>query len=592
MQVSVAKCVIVHGCLLQWICSLIGLKMSAIRSQEGSSMTQRLQLIFPLLLMIASTLACADARQPDQPNIIVILADDLGYSDVGAYGGEIRTPNIDSLAAQGIQLTNYHTGPTCGPTRAMLMSGVDHHRAGVGINAAALMRLPEIRGRPGYEGYLNHQVVTFASLLKDAGYHTYMTGKWDLGKKPGQLPTDRGFEHYFGIADGGASHFADGTGNMRPVAKAAYFEDDRRLETLPDDFYSSRTYTDRLLGFIEARPGDDEPYFAYLAYTAPHWPLHVPDDWIDKYQGEYDEGWHVVRQARFERQKELGLLPPSAGLPEESRGVDDWEKISPSQKQVELKRIELHAAMIELMDLHIGRLLSAVDNLSDRETIIIFMSDNGAEGNAIGELLDNEYWIPATFDNRLDNMGKGSSYVYLGAGWGQATVAPFRIYKSYTTEGGIRAPAVIYSTGDRFAAGRKNSLVTVMDIAPTILEIAGVEHPGTSYGDRKLLPMTGISALPLLSGKAESVHGESSVGWELYGNRALFKGDWKAVLIWPPEGNGEWQLFNIKDDPTEFHDLASTEVERANTMIHEWNEYAAQNGVAIFDEDIGYGRYR
>ncbi len=555
-------------------------------------MTRRLSLTCSLFLLAATTVACAAEPKSDQPNIIVILADDLGYSDIGAYGSEIRTPNLDTLAAQGIQLTNFHTGPTCGPTRAMLMSGVDHHRAGVGINAAALMRLPELQGRPGYEGYLNKQVVTFASLLQDAGYHTYMTGKWDLGKKPGQLPTDRGFDHYFGIVDGGASHFSDATGNMRPVAKAAYFEDDRKLDALPDDFYSSKTYTDRLLGFIGARPGDDEPYFAYLAYTAPHWPLHVPDDWIDKYKGDYDDGWHAMRKARFERQVELGLLPPSAELPGESSGVDDWDTISPARKQVELKRIELHAAMIELMDFHIGRLLSSIEELSDRETIIIFMSDNGAEGNAIGELLDNEYWIPATFDNRLDNMGKGSSYVFLGAGWGQATVAPFRIYKSFTTEGGIRVPAIFYSTGDRFEAGRKDALVTVMDIAPTILDFAGVKHPGTRYEDHELVPMTGRSAAPLLADDANSVHGDSPVGWELYGNRALFQGDWKAVLTWPPEGDGEWQLFNIKDDPTESHDLAADEVDRANAMIHQWNAYATENGVAIFDADIGYGRYR
>jgi arylsulfatase len=555
-------------------------------------MSQALARLYPLILLATGAAACADDSQSARPNIIVILADDLGYSDIGAYGSEIRTPNLDSLAAQGLQLTNYHTGPTCGPTRAMLMSGVDHHRAGVGINAAALMRLPQLRGRPGYEGYLNKQVVTFASLLQDSGYHTFMTGKWDLGKKPGQLPTDRGFDHYFGIADGGASHFSDATGNMRPVANAAYFEDDRRLDALPDDFYSSKTYTDRLLGYIADRPGVDEPYFAYLAYTAPHWPLHVPDDWIDKYKGAYDDGWHVMRQKRFARQVESGLLPQAVKLPEESRGVDNWDELGPVQKQIELKRIELHAAMIELMDFHIGRILSSVEELSDRETIVIFMSDNGAEGNAIGELLDNEYWIPATFDNRLENMGKGSSYVYLGAGWGQATVAPFRIYKSYTTEGGIRAPAIIYSTGERFATGRDDSLVTVMDIAPTILEIAGVEHPGATYEGRELVPMTGTSALSLFSGDDVSVHGDSAVGWELYGNRALFKGDWKAVLTWPPEGSGEWQLFNVKEDPTESTDLASQEVELSNAMIQEWNEYAETNGVAIFDEDIGYGRYR
>jgi arylsulfatase len=528
----------------------------------------------------------------DRPNIIVILADDLGYSDLGTYGGEIRTPNLDALAAEGIQLTNFHTGPTCGPTRAMLLSGIDHHRAGVGANAAALLRLPELRGRPGYEGYLNNRVVSFAKLLQDDGYHTFMTGKWDLGAKPGTLPTDRGFDHYFGLLSGGASHFSDATGNMRPVARAKYFEDDQRLKQLPPDFYSSKTYTDRLLGFIEDRPSDDEPYFAYLAYTAPHWPLQVPDDWIDKYKGDYDDGWHAVRRARFERQVELGILAESADLPEQNRNVDDWTKLSPAQRQTELKRIELHAAMIELMDYHIGRVLESVEALSDRETIIIFMSDNGAEGNAIGHLLDNEYWIPATFDNRLDNMGREGSYVFLGAGWGQATVSPFRIFKSFTTGGGIRAPAIFYSTADRFNSARNDTLVTVMDIAPTILDLANVEHPGERYNGKTILPMNGRSALRALSGKDDSVHGNAAIGWELYGNRALIKGDWKAVLTWPPEGEGEWQLFNLRNDPTEVHDLATQEESRMAEMIEAWNDYAASNGVAIVNEDIGYGRYR
>jgi len=544
-------------------------------------------LVFSLLALHPVAYAAA----ADEPNIIVILADDLGYSDLGAYGGEIRTPNLNALAAQGIQLTNFHTGPTCGPTRAMLMSGVDHHRAGVGANAAALLRLPELRGRPGYEGYLNDRVVSFVKLLQDSGYHTFMTGKWDLGAKSGTLPTDRGFDHYFGLVSGGASHFSDATGNMRPIAKAKYFEDEKQLQELPEDFYSSRTYTDRLLGFIESRPGDDEPYFAYLAYTAPHWPLQVPDDWIDKYKGDYDEGWHAIRRARFERQVELGILAKTADLPEQNRNVAQWAELSPAQRQTELKRIELHAAMIELMDFHIGRVLESVEKLSDRETIIIFMSDNGAEGNAIGHLLDNEYWIPATFDNRLDNMGRKGSYVFLGAGWGQATVSPFRIFKSFTTGGGIRAPAIFYSTGNRFRTGRNDALVTVMDIAPTILDLANIEHPGEIYDGREVLPMTGRSALGTLSGEDDSVHGEVAVGWELYGNRALIKGDWKAILTWPPEGDGEWQLYNLKDDPTEVHDLAIREEDFMAEMIEAWNDYAAANGVAIVNEDIGYGRY-
>ncbi len=531
------------------------------------------------------------ALSDERPNIVLIVADDLGYSDLGAYGGEIRTPTLDALAREGLLLTNYHTGATCGPTRAMLMTGVDHHRAGLGTNAVTLLRMPELREREGYEGFLNDRVVTFVRLLQDSGYHTFMTGKWDLGARPGLLPTDRGFDRFFGIPGGGASHFSDAIGTFRPTADAAYFEDDRRIERLPDDFYTSKSYADRLLGFVDERPDDGEPYFAYLAFTAPHWPLQVPDDWIDRYAGRYDAGWHAIRQQRFERQLELGLLPRSAELPARNRAVADWETLLPAQRQVELKRIELYAAMVELMDHHIGRFIDGIGRDDDRETIIVFVSDNGSEGNDIGNLLDNKYWIPATFDNRLDNMGRRGSYVWLGAGWGQATVSPFRNFKSFTTGGGIRAPAIVFSTTGRFGNGRKDAVMSVMDIAPTVLELAGIDHPATGEDPGTLIEMNGISALPYLSNMAPTIHGDSPIGWEIYGNRALIMGDWKAVFTWPPEGNGEWQLFDIGDDPAETRDLGASDPQKLAEMVQHWGAYAEQNGVAIFDRDTGYGRY-
>ena len=546
---------------------------------------------FMHFLLLLVSFVSAPAITQERPNIILILADDLGYSDLGAFGGEIHTPNLDAIAKQGIQLTNFHTGPTCGPTRAMLMTGIDHHRAGMGSNSAALRRLTELQGQPGYEGYLNNRVVTFASLLQDSGYHTFMTGKWDLGKQQGQLPTDRGFDHYFGLADGGASHFSDGRGNTSALEKSAYFEDAKRINQLPDDFYSSATYTDRLLSFIKNKPEDGQPFFGYLAYTAPHWPIQVPDEWIEKYKGKYDQGWHNIRQTRFNNLIELGLIPINANLPSRNRAVDSWDKITPSRKKIELKRMELYASMVELMDFHIGRLLKEIKETTDRETIIIFLSDNGSEGNAIGELGDNENWIPATFDNRISNMGKKNSYVWLGAGWGQATVSPFRIYKSYTTEGGIRTPAIFYSTSNRFKNSRKNSLMTVMDIAPTILELANVDYPSSSGKKDNLLPIQGKSGLDYLIGKSGTIHKNSAIGWELYGNRAIFLNDWKATLIWPPEGDGEWQLFDTKNDPTEVKNLAKNSPEILNKLKKAWDQYAKMNGVFIFNADVGYGRY-
>ncbi len=548
--------------------------------------------IFKLILLIPflSFGSYLYANESEPPNIILIVADDLGYSDLGVYGSEIKTPNLDNMAKNGIQLTNYHTGPTCGPTRAMLMTGVDNHRAGLGTNAAALRRLPELRGLPGYEGFLNDRVMPFSKILNDAGYHTFMAGKWDLGKTKGKLPTDQGFDRYFGIADGGGSHFSDGRGTFAGQQIAAYFEDGKKVTKLDKEFYSTKDYTNRILNYIKNKPQDDKPFFAYLAYTAPHWPLQVPDAWIDRYKGTYDKGWEEIRKQRFEQQKSFGLLNPDVQLTPLNRAVKSWDSLPTFQKQTEIKRAELHAAMIELMDLHIGRLIEFLTDNIDRETIVIFVSDNGAEGNDIGAVGDNKYWIPATFDNRIENMGKRDSYVWLGAGWAHAMVSPFRNYKSYTTEGGIKTPAIFYSTKNRFNNGIKNSVMSVMDIAPTILDIVDLKHPHVS--EKELIPMTGKSALNYLTDQSETIHGDEPIGWELYGNRALIKNKYKAVLIWPPEGTGEWQLYDISEDPTESNDLSKSHANLLEKMINDWNGYAEVNGVAIVNEDIGYGRYK
>lgn len=540
-----------------------------------------------LLLSLFAISVNADER----PNIVLIIADDVGFSDIGAFGGEIRTPNLDSLANDGVRLTNFHAAPTCGPSRSMLLTSVDHHLAGAGINRAGLFRLPELQGKPGYEGYLNDSVVTYVSLLRDAGYHTYMTGKWDPGTQPGQLPFDHGFEKSFVMAAGGASHFDDMRGLTRPVAYVPYYEDDRKIEKLPEDFYSSEFYTDRIIEYIDSND-DGQPFLAHLSFTAGHWPLQVPDDWLDRYADDYEEGWRAVREARFRRQKELGVIPAHAELSAGHPAVQNWDELLPAQREVELKRMQIYAAMIENMDYHIGRLLEFLDDRdTDRETIIIFISDNGAEGNDVGHMLDNTYWVPSHFDNRLDNLGKQGSYMWLGVGWGDAGVSPFTLFKSYTTAGGLRAPAIIHSSGGSFGTGIKDAIVTIRDLAPTILDLAGVEKHDGSYRGRTVHRMTGTSLLDYLGGLAETVHGNEPLGWELYSSRALIKGEWKAVRIFPPAGSGDWQLFNIKTDPTENYDLAADFPDVMAELIADWDAYAAANGVVVFERDIGYGRY-
>ena len=473
----------------------------------------------------------------------------------------------------------------------MLLTGVDHHLAGSGINPAGLARLPQLRGRPGYEGYLNDSVVTFVQLLRDSGYHTYMTGKWDPGYKPGQLPSEHGFGKSFVLASGGASHFADATGPTFLGENVTYYEDGNAVEELPEDFFSSEFYTSRMIEYIDSND-DDAPYMGFLSFTAAHWPLQVPDEWIDRYAGVYDDGWHAVREARFRRQQEAGLFSELAELPPDNRAVQDWESLRPYRRQVELKRMQLMAAMVENMDFHIGRLVAHLKQRdTDRDTIIIFISDNGPEGNSIDLIPGNEYWIPSVFDNRLDNLGRQGSFVWLGVGWALTGATPFRLYKSYATAGGLRVPAIVHSTHERFGKGRRDAIVTIRDIAPTLLELAGVEHPGDAYEGRTVHPMSGASALAYLDGKSDDVHGDDPLGWELYGSRALIKGDWKAVRIYPPEGSGAWELFDLSRDPTETNDLASQHPALVRELSAAWDEYAASNGVYVLDRDMGYGRY-
>ena len=530
-------------------------------------------------------------RADERPNIVLIIADDLGFSDIGAFGSEIRTPNLDSLAHGGLRLTNFHAAPACGPSRSMLLTSVDHHLAGAGINRAGLFRLTELQGRPGYEGYLNDSVVTFVQLLRDAGYHTYATGKWDPGNEPGQLPVDHGFEKSFVMTGGGASHFNDMGGLARPTPVVPYYEDGRRVEKLADDFYSSAFYTDRMIDYLSGND-DARPFLAYLSFTAGHWPLQVPDDWLDRYDDAYEEGWQAVRESRFRRQKDLGVIPAHTELSPGHPQVEDWDAILPAQREVELKRMRTFAAMIENMDHHIGRFLEFLESrATDRETIIIFLSDNGAEGNNVGTMMDNEYWIPSHFDNRLDNLGRQGSYMWLGLGWGDAGVSPFTLFKSYTTEGGLRTPAFVYSSKGRFGSGTRDAIVTVRDIAPTILELAGVAPHDGNYAGRTVHRMSGTSLLDYLTGSTDSVHGNEPLGWELYGSRALIKGEWKAVRIFPPAGSGDWALYNLKTDPTENYDLSSDYPDVIKELIEDWDEYAAANGVAVYDKDLGYGRY-
>ena len=530
--------------------------------------------------------ATAETRS-SRPNIVLIMADDLGYTDIGAFGSEIRTPNIDALAATGLSLTNFYAAPTCSPARAMLLAGMDNHFTGFGTMAEHTA--VNQRGQPGFEGMLSEDFVTVATLLNDSGYHTYLAGKWHIGQAPGTRPHERGFERSFALMQGGASHFSDMKRMLSVYPETVYLDDGVKVESLPDDFYSSAFYTDRIIENIEANKNDGAPFFAWLAFTAPHWPLQVPTEYLDLYDGVYDEGYDTFRQRRLEGAQASGLVPSDIGEFPRLPRVTPWDELSDEEQRRSARTMEIYAAMVERLDSHVGRLIDYLrDNGLYENTLIIFMSDNGAEGNDRLHILDNETWVPANHDLSYANMGRIDSYAFQGPGWGQVSSAPLRLFKAYVTDGGMRVPMIVNYEGHLNAGSFNTAVATIQDLAPTFLELAETSRPGPIYDGRSVRPMTGRSLLPLLTGRAEAAYGQDeALGWELFGHRAIRLGDWK--LLWADGKNGSdtWQLYDIAGDPREVVDLAAEEPERLQEMIALWEEYAAANNVILPIGDIG-----
>ncbi|MCX7173854.1 MAG: arylsulfatase [Proteobacteria bacterium] len=508
-----------------------------------------MQLKFAVWFLLWLTLSAAMpgvalAKPAKQPNILLILADDLGFADIGAFGGEIPTPKLDELARSGLQLTRFYTSSQCAPTRAMLMSGVDSHLAGLGAMQEGMSENQV--GQPGYEGYLNNRVVSMASLLKDAGYHTYMAGKWHLGTEVDQTPTARGFDRSFSLLTGSASHFNDMAGPTLAQPRAKYWEDGKEVFSLPESFYSTSYYTSRMIEYIDSNKTSAKPFFAYLAYTAPHWPIQALDRDLARQRGKYDEGYDVIRARRFEKLKAQGVIPANASLPPSPASVIPWNSLSPEQKKRQARLMEVYAAMVDRMDYEIGRVVAHLkrNGLYDN-TVIVFMSDNGADSNPLVNFPVYAEWVKR-FDDSYENIGRKGSFSSYDAGWASAGEAPFRLYKWFSTEGGIRSPALIVAPNS--VRGQKNdSPTTVLDVLPTLLDLAGAPRPGKTYKGREVYPLAGRSMLPLLSGTSSQIRGDDDTyGMEIVGRYALIKGDWKIIWVDKPWGTGDWELFRLE----------------------------------------------
>lgn len=547
--------------------------------------------LLPFMLAACSTEIVNDntgVAAEQRPNVLLIVADDLGYNELGAWGSEIRTPNLDELAMNGLRFTNFHGAPVCAPARAMLLSGTSNHQAGVG--SMSIKRFYDMGqvpapdavglGFPGYEGHLSARIAALPEILLANGYHTYMTGKWDLGRalETTHMAANRGFESSFILTTGSAVHLGfpdeNASSGIRRGDPNPYQENGVPVTSLPESFFSTETYTNKLIEFIDENRDDGQPFFAWLAYTAPHWPIQLPDDWRNRNTGRYNEGYDSVREQRFSRAKELGIFSPDLDLSSYRPTAPSWASLSEDERATQSRAMELYAGMVENMDYHVGRLITYLRDTDQLEnTVVMFISDNGPDSN---ERTPNVIGLSYVVDNSLENMGAVDSWVAYGRGWAEAATAPLRGTKAAMSEGGTRVSAFI--NHDEVRSGDlDDSYLTYMDIAPTILEITGTRAPSGVFEGREVLPMTGRSFWTRSQDDGEPVYGPNDpIGSELHGSRALVRGHWKILMT---EETGEWEMFNLEEDIGETTDLASEMPGLLTELVEAWEQFAADHGV-------------
>jgi arylsulfatase len=526
----------------------------------------------------------APAPRPERPNILLIVADDLGYSDLGAYGSEIPTPHLDALAAAGLRATDFYVSCRGGSSRAMLLTGVDNHVAGLGVSDGRAPE-PSQAGLPGYAGHLSERVVTVASLLRDAGYHTTVAGKWVLGNDVSNRPRARGFEHSFVLYDSAASHWSDMRSAVPGRERAHYTRDGSDVDALPPDYFSTRYVTDFVIDSIGKARDEDRPFFAYLAYQAPHGPL--ADEGREDFSGRYDEGYDAIRKERLLRMKGLGLVAqdvrPFPGIPT----IPSWSDLSPQQQRRQARRMELYASMVSGIDFHVGRLLDFLrkaDAIDD--TLVVFLSDSGPEPRRRppGTLGPQREWFERQFPAQdVADWGLEGSFVNVGPAWAQVSSVPFRLFKGTLAEGGIRSPLIVSGPGvkgpdslrrHRIARG----LLHVTDLAPTFLELARIDHPST-YRGRAVAPLQGRSLVPVLAGARSGPRPWQGFAYADQG--AVREGRWKLVRMPPPFGLDRWRLYRLDHDPSELFDLSTKHPARVEQLTALFQRYAHENGVVL-----------
>lgn len=492
--------------------------------------------IFPLLMMLLASCynpSFAQKGVADRPNIVIILADDMGYSDIGCYGGEIQTPNLDRLANNGLRFRSFYNAGRCCPTRASLLTGQYPHDAGMGH----MVSHADEPITPGpYQGFLRTDRPTIAEVLHEAGYSTYMVGKWHVGERPQHWPRKRGFDRYFGLISGASSYYELVDEKRRRVM----VRDDEVWNPPAEGFYMTDAFTDTAITFVDEHYADNHttnrPFLLYLAYTAPHWPLHAPDSIVAKYEARYSRGWDVIRKSRFERMTAKGVIDSRYSLTPRPANIPAWDSVD--DKKQWARKMAVYAAMVEIMDENIGRLVHQLEEKGVLDnTLIVFLSDNGACAESVER---------RGLNDATKRIGERGSYVAYETPWAYASNTPFKKYKKYVHEGGIATPSIWYwPRGIKQRGGFTDSVGHIIDLMPTLSELARIE-------DQLNLP--GTSLVSLLEGKEIVRKRERIIYWEHEGNAAIRAGNWKLVK---DSEDPSWALYNLADDPAESKNLSS-----------------------------------
>jgi arylsulfatase A-like enzyme len=520
--------------------------------------------LLPILLL-------AQKNKADQrPNIILIMVDDMGYSDIGSYGSEIQTPNIDKLAFEGLRLREFYNNSICAPTRASLLTGQYQHRAGVGFFDVNL-------GLPAYQGFLNKESLTLAEVLRQAGYSTLMSGKWHVGNDSSAWPNQRGFEQYYGVIGGAANYFDSSPlafGNAPVPVKLV--KNNKRLHPKADSYYFTDEIGKNAVDFLDEQNKTGKPFFLYVAFTAPHWPLQALEEDIAKYRGKYDLGWDSLRAQRLARQKQLGITDPAQTLALRDPEVPHWNKLTWDEQLFWKKKMEVYAAMVDRMDQNVGRILVKLKELKkDENTLIIFISDNGAQGGYRSFNQLNRGPVKNT-----GPIGTSGSFDYQEQSWAYLSNTPLRNYKAKPYEGGFRTPFIAWFPKKVKAGSINKGVGHLIDLAPTFYELASAKYPEKFNG---VIPhkLPGKSLLPVLFGNASEVNRGEPLFWERAGNRAVRKGDWKLVSVYP---SYKWELYDLGKDRGETTDVAASHPDVVNELSVEYFKWAERNDVVDFDK--------